>query len=117
MLIPIESRLESLCNDDASELTQALDVLEEKRDRAAVRMAKYHCQAFHQRAKLVKPRAFRKGDLILRRTFEEGKLKPNWEGPFIIVDDGCKGAYRIQSSCGKTEPHPWNSAYLKKYFQ
>ena len=45
----------------------------------------------------MKLRAFRKGDLVFRRTFKEGKLKPNWEGPFIFADEGSKGAYRIQS--------------------
>ena len=65
---------------------------------------------------MIKTRAFKKGDLILDRTFDEGMIKPNWEGPFLILDDGLKGSYRIQSPYGKIEPCPWNSAYLKKYF-
>ena len=100
-LIPVEFGLETLCTSDTS-----LDELEEKSDRATIRMVKYHHQTFHQREKIIKPRAFSKGDLILRRTVEEGKLKPNWEGPFIIADNGSKGAYRIQSQYGKIEAHP-----------
>ena len=94
-LIPIEFRLETLHTNDTSELSQALDEFEEKRDRATIKMAEYYHQTFRQREKLIKPRAFSKGDLILRRTFDEVKLKPNWEGPFVIADDGSKGAYKI----------------------
>ena len=65
---------------------------------------------------IIKQKAFSKGNLVFQRTFKEGKLKPNWDGPFIIADDGSKGAYRIQFQCGKMEARPWNSAYLKKYF-
>ena len=49
------------------------------------------------------PRAFGKGDIVLQRTFEEGKVKPNWEGPYIIVDKGRRGSYRIQSPDGRVE--------------
>ena len=66
----IEFGLEPLRTSDTSELSQDLDEAEEKRDRP-----------FRRKAKLVKPRDFHKGDLVLRRTFEEGKLKRNWEGP------------------------------------
>ena len=39
-------------------------------------------------------------------TFEEGKFKPNLEGPFIVANDGSKGAYKIQSPCEKMEFSP-----------
>ena len=81
------------------------------------RMAKYLCQAFHQRKRIFKSRAFKRGDLVFQCTLKEGKLKQNWEDPCIITDDGSKGAYQIQSKCDKMEAHPWNSSYLKKYFQ
>ena len=116
-MIPIESGLETLGTNDTSKLSHALDELEEKRDQATIKIAEYHRQSFRQREKIIKLRAFNKGDLILQHTFKEGKLKPNWEGPFIIADDGSKGAFMIQSQCGKIEARPWNSAYLKKYFQ
>ena len=41
-------------------------------------------------------------------------MKANWEGPYVIADEGSKGAYRIQSQNGH-ETRPWSSAYLKKY--
>ena len=45
-LIPIESDLETLRTYDTSKLSQALDELEEKRDRTTIRMTKYHHLAF-----------------------------------------------------------------------
>ena len=115
-LIPIEFKLNTLRTNDTFELSQALNELEEKRDQAAIRMAEYHRRAFRWREKIIKPRAFSKGDLVLRQTFEEGKLKSNWEGPFIIANEGSKRAYRIRYYCSKVEARPWNLAYLKKYF-
>ena len=96
-LIPIKSLLQTLRTNDTFEFSHTLDELEERRDRAVIRIIEYHRQAFRQREKIIKPKTFSKGDLVLRCTFEEGKLKPNWEGPFIIADYGSKSAYRIQS--------------------
>ena len=115
--IPIESGLEPLCAIDSTKLAQALDELEEKRERAVIQMIEYQRRATRQVEQIVNSRAFNKGDLVLRRTFKEGKLKPIWEGPYIITDNGCKGAYRIQSPRGGVEPRRWNALYLKKYFQ
>ena len=33
--------------------------------------------------------------LVLRRTFEEGNLKPNWKGPYSTINDGSKCAYEL----------------------
>ena len=41
--------------------------------------------------KNIKPRVFRMGDLVLRtvmtntRKPNEGKLRPNWEGPYKVI--------------------------------
>ena len=80
-------------------------------------MAEYQGQATRQVQRLVKPSAFNKGELDLRQTFEERKFQQNYEGPYVIAGDGIKGAYRIQSLGGGMEPRPWNSLYLRKYFQ
>ena len=62
-LIPIESGLETLHTCDTSVLSQALGELKEKREQAAIKMVAYYRQAFHQREKIIKPRAFKRGDL------------------------------------------------------
>ena len=101
----MESGLDVLLIGDTIELTLALDEHEEERDQAIIQVAKYHHRASRQRDKLIKPKTFKKGDLVLRRTFDERKLKPNWEGPFIILDDESKGPCRLHSPYEKNKSH------------
>ena len=51
-------------------------------------------------------RVFKRGGLVLRRTFDEGKFNPNWEGPFTIINEGSKGAYRLLTLYKKMESNP-----------
>ena len=73
--------------------------------------------------KLVKPRVFRKGELVLvlRRPIvvthkTKGKFEPKWEGPYVIeqVYDG--GAYQLVDPQGSRPMPPINGRFLKKYF-
>ena len=56
----------------------------------------------------VKPRAFRVGDLVLRRVFENttdlttSKFQPNWEGPYVILRVGPAGLYALNKLDGGT---------------
>ena len=73
------------------ELNHNLDLLEEKREQALIRL-----EAYHQRTKLifdknVKHRKFHLGSLVLKKILHNsqesisGKLSPNWEGPYKII--------------------------------
>ena len=44
--------------------------------------------------------SLQEGDLVLGRTFGYDKLKPDWEGPFTVVDDESKGT----KLCNHYEP-------------
>ena len=45
------------------------------------------------------------------------KLKPNWEGPFIIDEVIAGGAYRLSdASDNRLEPNPWNAARLRRFY-
>ena len=66
---------------------------------------------------------FQVGDLVLRKvmgatreTFE-GKLGPNWEGPYKIASWYKKRTYHLETLDGKKLHHPWNTEHLKKYYQ
>ena len=57
------------------------------RERATIQMVDYQQREVKQKAKVVRHRNFRKGhrnfrkgNLVLRQTFDEDKLKLNWEG-------------------------------------
>jgi len=77
------------------------------------------CKRFNAK---VKPRVFNEGDLIWRMRTEaikdptQEKLTPNWEGPFIIVENLQNGAYRLETLNEKTILRTWNANHLKFYF-
>ena len=62
--------------------------------------------------KKVNPREFKVGDLVLRKVVgnkkdpREGKLGPNWEGPYRITSVLGNGAYRLEDSEGKELSRP-----------
>uniref|UniRef100_A0A2N9EYS7 RNase H type-1 domain-containing protein n=1 Tax=Fagus sylvatica TaxID=28930 RepID=A0A2N9EYS7_FAGSY len=70
--------------------SQALDLLEERREQAMIRPASYQQQLKKGYNKNVRPRSFQQGDLVLRKVLgntknlTDGKLGPNWEGPYRV---------------------------------
>uniref|UniRef100_A0A2N9IYR7 Uncharacterized protein n=1 Tax=Fagus sylvatica TaxID=28930 RepID=A0A2N9IYR7_FAGSY len=103
-------------------LGKDLDLVEEKRNLAVVRLAAYQQQMRRAHNKSVKPRTFRAGDLVLRKVMantrrpNDGKLGPNWEGPYKVLSQTGHGAYRLEDLDGKPVPRPWNTCNLRKYF-
>nr|XP_025678495.1 uncharacterized protein LOC112778389 [Arachis hypogaea] len=67
-------------------------------------------------------REFTTDDLVLRRndigppTPGEGKLAPNWEGPYRIKAAIGKGAYKLERLNGNEVPRTWNAANLRRYY-
>ena len=47
----------------------------------------------------------------------QGKLSPNWEGPYIIASWQRKGTYHLEMLDGRKLQHPWNAEHLRKYYQ
>lgn len=82
----------------------------------AIRLATYQ-RVVQQQGKKVQRRAFRPGDLVLKRTFNEGKILPNWEGPFKVALKSVNGgAYQLQKMDGSMIARPWNVSHLKVYY-
>ena len=54
--------------------------------------------------------------MINTRKASDGKLGPNWEGPYKVVSLAGLSAYRLQDMDEKIVPRPWNICNLKKYF-
>ena len=71
----------------------------------------------------VRPRDFHVGDLVLRKVMtatrdpSQGKLGPNWEGPYKIVDCHRKGTYYLETINGQKLHHQWSTEHLRKYYQ
>ncbi|KAK2997226.1 hypothetical protein RJ639_026117 [Escallonia herrerae] len=127
-LIPVEIGLPSLrvVTDDPAQneedLRANLDLLDERREQAAVRLAAYKHRVSKFYDQRVQHRAFRVGDLVLRRIEASapreavGKLAPNWEGPYRVVKLAGPGAYHLEHIDGKAIPRTWNAANLRRYY-
>ena len=54
--------------------------------------------------------AFQIGDLVLKKVManirkpNEGKLEPNWEGPYKVLSQARFGAFRLKDMHGKAVP-------------
>ena len=108
-------------NEEAMRLQ--LDLVDEARATAEQRLARYqNLMSKHYNAK-VRHRDFQIGDLVLRKVMgavkdpSQGKLGPNWEGPYRIISWQRKGIYHLETMDGRKFQHPWNTENLRKYYQ
>ena len=103
------------------ELSHSLDTIDEVREKARGRMIKYQQQVARSYNKNVRIKAFKIGDWVLRKTFQnttnprDGKLAPQWEGPYRITEVVGQGAYRLRSIDEQDVPRSWNAMHLKLY--
>ena len=96
----------------------SLDALEEERDVAKARSTFYQQQAHRYQSREVWAKTYNVGVLVLRLPEKKkDKLKPKWEGPFIIDEVLIGGAYRLRNaSDNRLEPNPWNAAGLRRFY-
>ena len=82
----------------------AMDQLDEARDIALLRSAKYQQALRRYHSRWVRGRAFNVGDLVLRlvqSNKDRHKLSPPWEGPYIVAEILRPGAYRLKTIKGE----------------
>ncbi|XP_062080160.1 uncharacterized protein LOC133784909 [Humulus lupulus] len=81
------------------QLLHNLDLLEEVRTVAQLRLENYQKAAERYYNKRVHSRTFREGDWVLRKvTGNKKKLEPNWEGPFEIIKVLGRGSYTLKNN-------------------
>src|SRR3954469_11348628 len=112
-----ESPLDEELNDEA--MREELDMVEEIRIGSSLREAKLKQQiALRYNTKVIK-REFEVGAPVLRRNMKdsrEGKLAPNWEGPYRVYDKTKNGAYYLEDLLGIKLARPWNAEKLRRYY-
>ena len=96
----------------------SLDALEEERDVGKARSAFYQLQAQRYQSREVRAKTYNVGELVLRLSDKrKDKLKPMWEGPFIIDQVLTGGAYRLRkASDNRLEPNLWNASRLRRFY-
>ncbi|GKF18020.1 hypothetical protein Tco_0062938 [Tanacetum coccineum] len=94
-------------NDEILEIN--LELLEEKREQAAIREAKSKRQMEKYYNPKVRNTSFKPGDLVYwsneaSRVEDTGKLGPKWEGPYEVTEALGKGSYKLKDRNGRELP-------------
>ncbi|VFQ83318.1 unnamed protein product [Cuscuta campestris] len=99
-----------------------LNLVEERRTIAAVKMAGYQQSVKRYHDNRVGPRYFQVHDEVLRRRDaskpnERDKLVRNWEGPYRVKAIIRPGTYELETMEGGRVDRHWNSHHLRKFFR
>ncbi|KAI9128559.1 hypothetical protein K1719_000042 [Acacia pycnantha] len=125
IMSPIPRRLRTLEEGEESNskaLATEMELVDEVRTTAHCRdmAAKQLIAAKYNRE--VRPRAFDRGDLVLRRAdvgnknAKDGKLAANWDGPYRVKERLDKGAYVLETLARKPIKRTWNADKLRVYY-
>ncbi|RVW87080.1 Retrovirus-related Pol polyprotein from transposon 17.6 [Vitis vinifera] len=129
-VLPVETEMGSLrvaLEQQISETEWAqarfdqLNLLDERRLRAADHVQAYQRKMARAFKKRVKPRPLQKGDLVLRILRgligdPRGKFRPSWSGPYVIRELTPEGAAWLTDLDGNQFSEPTNVDQLKKYY-
>ena len=126
-VIPVEVGLPSFRvdnydeEDNAGRMLPELDLVEEKREQALIRIAARNQVIARYYDKRFRPRVFRVGDLVMKRVLVQepglGAFSPKWEGPYMITGVVRPGTYRLSDQEGRNLGNPWNADHLKRFYQ
>ena len=109
--------------ENEEQLCLNLDLIDEVRMDAEQRTARYKSLMTRQYDAVVKPRCFNIGDLVLKkvslatRNLAHGKIGPNWEGPYRVINYKRQGSHYLEALNGQKLEHPWNVEHLRRYYQ
>ena len=109
--------------ENKEQLHLNLDLIDEVWMDTEQRIARYKNLMAKQYDAMVKPRRFNIGDLVLKRVSlaiknsAHGKLGPNWEGPYRVINYKRQGSYYLEALDGRKLEHLWNVEHLRRYYQ
>ena len=112
-------RVENYRKDNKEALCLQLNLVDEVRTTAEQRLARYQNLMAKYYNSNVRRRDFQVEDLVLWKVMgaardpAQGKLGPNWEGPYRIMSCQRKGTYHLKTLDGRKLQHPWNTEHLR----
>jgi flagellar biosynthesis regulator FlaF len=114
------TRVQKYSNEDQEEQRNVdVNLLEEHRERVAVRAASYQQALRCYYEKRIRARILSIGDYVLRRVQSQAgrnKLSPKWEGPYTITQVLRLGAFKIADGDGRELANSWNIDQLRKFY-
>nr|GEV88622.1 reverse transcriptase domain-containing protein [Tanacetum cinerariifolium] len=126
-VIPAEIGMPTICtakvnvatNDDERRID--LDLLEERRERAAICVAKAKSKMKGYYDAKVRGVSFRPGDFVYpandaSHVEDARKLRPKWEGPYEVTEALGNDAYKLRDMDGRELPRTWNICNLKRCY-
>nr|AAT77329.1 putative polyprotein [Oryza sativa Japonica Group] len=96
-----------------------VNLLEEHRERVAVRAASYQQALRRYHEKRIRARTLSIGNYVLRRVQSQAaqnKLSPKWEGPYTITQVLRPGAFKISDGDGRELANSWNIDQPRKFY-
>ncbi|GKC36034.1 hypothetical protein Tco_1048418, partial [Tanacetum coccineum] len=96
-----------------------LYILEERREMALIKDAHYKPKLEGYYNKNVS--TFKPGTYVLRlnsvsKAEYQGKMRPTWEGPYVIRKAYRDGAYKLETLSGEAVYRTWNGINLRKFY-
>ncbi|GJW02512.1 reverse transcriptase domain-containing protein [Tanacetum coccineum] len=103
------------------EMRLNLDLLQERREAAAIQEARYKMKMEHYYNKRVRPVSFKVGEYVYhknkaRRVENLGKLGPKWEGSYLVVEAYQNGSYKLQTMDDKEVSRVWHAINLRRCY-
>ncbi|GJW37530.1 hypothetical protein Tco_0060450 [Tanacetum coccineum] len=119
--IPTRRTIQGSDKENEEALRMNLNLLEERREIAAIREARRKQQVEKYYNQRVHHKQFKVGEFVLRKNElskveNTGKLGPKWEGPYEVVETYGTGAYKLRCMDGAEIPRTWHSSNLRKYY-
>ncbi|GKB29099.1 hypothetical protein Tco_0868500, partial [Tanacetum coccineum] len=112
-VIPAEIGMPTLRRVEVDLVQNNPDLLEERREEAAIREAKSKAKMEKYYNSKARNESFKPGDLVYHNNDascveDTWKLGPKWEGPYEVTKALGKGAYMLRDRDEKQLPRTWN---------
>ncbi|CAN1314375.1 Transposon Tf2-11 polyprotein [Linum perenne] len=124
-VLPVEVNLPTLriqhFNHDHNNagLHHNLDVIEERREDAAIRLIAEKEQLARRYNAHLRPHQLEEGDWVVRKVFrpipQQGKLNANWEGPYKVREVVGPSTFKLERPNGEPIHKTRNAMHLRKY--
>ncbi|GJV41997.1 reverse transcriptase domain-containing protein [Tanacetum coccineum] len=119
--MPIHRTMMIREDENEDELHLNMDLLQERREAATIREAKYKTKIVQYYNQKVRPMSFKPDEYVFRRNEasrveDQGKLGPKWEGPYRVTEAYQNGSYKSQTMGGKELPRTWHAINLRKCY-